>query len=185
MVWVPAGEFLMGDDRKRVYVDSFAIDPFPVTNIQFQQFLPQHRFSTKKTDHPVVQVSWYEAIAYAQWAGKRMPTEAEWEKAARGTDGRFYPWGDLFDASRCSSLAGLLGDTTPVDRNPTGRSPYGCYDMVGNVHEWTADWYDPDRNYKVFKGSCWIDHDLIARCANRTGFEPLHRFGLIGFRCAW
>ncbi|MBI2876311.1 MAG: SUMF1/EgtB/PvdO family nonheme iron enzyme [Candidatus Tectomicrobia bacterium] len=72
-----------------------------------------------------------------------------------------------------------------MDCYPAGRSPYGCYDMAGNVHEWTADWYDRERNFKVFKGSCWLDHDLMACCANRTGFEPLHRFGLIGFRCAW
>lgn len=103
LVWVPAGEFLMGDDRRRVYLEAFAIDPFLVTHLQFQQFLPQHRFPPEKAHHPVVQVSWY----------------------------------------------------------------------------------DPERNFKVFKGSCWIDHDLMARCANRTGFEPLHRFGLIGFRCAW
>lgn len=185
MVWVPGGELRMGDDAREVYVETFAIDPFPVTHLQFQQFLPQHRFPLGKAHHPAVQMSWYEAAAYARWMGKRLPTEAEWEKAARGSDGRLYPWGEQFDPDRCNTLEGQVGDTTPVDRYPAGRSPHGCYDMVGNVVEWTADWYDPERNFKVIKGCCWIDHELFARCANRAGFEPLHRFGLIGFRCAW
>ena len=185
MVLIPAGEFFMGDDAVKTYVKTFAIDPFPVTNFQFQKFLPQHRFHPEKAYHPVVQINWYEAAAYACWAGVRLPTEAEWEKAARGTDRRLYPWGEAFDVSRCNTLESMLKDTTPVDHYPTGRSPYGCYDMAGNIAEWTADWYDPERNFKVIKSCARVDHELLSRCANRAGLEPLHRYGLIGFRCVW
>jgi len=184
MVLVPAGTFLMGDDCREVYLPSFYIDIFPVTNQEFKEFLPSHTFPPELADCPVVRVSYYEALAYARWRGKRLPTEEEWEKAARGTQGQIFPWGNEFDPQRCNSAEGGKGGLTPVYQYPGGRSPYGCYDMAGNCVEWTASWYDKERNYKVIKGSCYIDYDFMARCANRAGFEPPHRFGVIGFRCA-
>jgi formylglycine-generating enzyme required for sulfatase activity len=184
MALVPAGTFLMGDDCREVYLPAFYIDLYPVTNKEFKEFLPSHTFPPEMADCPVVRVSYYEARDYAVWRGKRLPTEEEWEKAARGTQGQIFPWGNEFDPKKCNSAEGRVGALTPVYRYPEGRSPYGCYDMAGNCVEWTASWYDDAHNYKVIKSSCYIDYDFMARCANRTGFEPPHRFGLIGFRCA-
>jgi len=161
---------------------AFAIDLTPVTNARYQEFLkatgrPAPLYWADgappegREGHPVVGVNWSDATAYAEWAGKRLPTEAEWEKAARGDDGRAYPWGDEFDPQRCNSLWLLAkqelatktardawlrrwaqtsqarrimaqgGHTTPVDQYQNGASPYGCLDLVGNAMEWVSDWY--------------------------------------------
>ena len=148
------------------------IDQYPVTNEKYRAFIladgygnqaywsvegwkwkaenniivPEYWNDTEwnKADHPVVGVNYYEAEAYAKWAGKRLPTEREWEKAARGEDGREYPWGDEFDKNKCNSSEAAIGHTTPVTQYPKGVSPYGCYDMAGNVWEWCADWYDEE-----------------------------------------
>jgi len=184
MVLVPAGTFLMRDDRREVYLPSFYIDIYQVTNRAVKEFLPSHTFPPEMADCPVVRVSWYEARDYALWCGKRLPTDEEWEKAARGTAGQILPWGNEFDPKKCNTAEGGREMLTPVYEYPEGRSPYGCYDMAGNCVEWTASWYDEGRNYKAIRSCCYIDYDFMARCANRTGFEPPHRFGLIGFRCA-
>ena len=169
MVLVPAGEFSMGDDQDddekpthRVYLDAFYIDKYEVTNAHFQQFVQAmgHRTQAERAgdnmtwraprgsgssiagleQHPVVRVSQEDAKAYCTWAGKRLPTEAEWEKAARGTDGRIYPWGNQFDSKR-GNFAGRTKGTVPVGSYEGGQSPYGAHDMAGNVWEWVADWY--------------------------------------------
>jgi formylglycine-generating enzyme required for sulfatase activity len=184
MVLVPAGTSLMGDDCRESYLPSFYIDIYQVTNREFKEFLPSHTFPPEMADRPVVRVSWYEARDYALWRGKRLPTEEEWEKAARGTNGQIFPWGNEFDPKKVNTAEGRVGALTPVYKYKEGRSPYGCYDMAGNCVEWTASWYDVARNYKAIRSCCYIDYDFMARCANRTGFEPPHRFGLIGFRCA-
>jgi sulfatase modifying factor 1 len=154
---VPAGPFWMGSDtgwaaerpRHRVVLADYWIDRHPVTNGQFAAFAQESgfagaewrkAFAPGKEDHPVVFVSWDDARAYAEWCGKRLPTEAEWEKAARGSDGRRYPWGDRWDGTRCN-VSGR--GTTPVDTHSEGASPFGCLDMAGNVQEWVFDWYDP------------------------------------------
>lgn len=156
MVYVPEGDFLMGDERRRVWVKAFYMDPFPVTNAQYQVFDPSHSFPPERARCPVsVGLSWFHAKAYALWAGKRLATEEEWEKAARGVDGRIFPWGNEYDPSKCNTVEGELLNPTPMDRYPEGKSPYGCYDMVGNVWEWTDTWYDEERNLRVVKGGSY------------------------------
>jgi len=223
LVIVPAGDFLMGsvegdpdayDDEKPqhvVYLDAFWIDRTEVTNAMFERFVEEtgHDAGTwwrdeasGKPDHPVVIVSWHDAKAYCEWAGRRLPTEAEWEKAARGTDGRVYPWGnEPPDASRCNFNRNV-GDTTPVGKySPKGDSPYGAADMAGNVWEWVADWYDEDYyavsprdnpqgpsmgDYRVLRGGSWSDNGfgVSVRAAFRFRNSPVLRYGNFGFRCA-
>ncbi|OQZ00093.1 MAG: hypothetical protein B6D41_00300 [Chloroflexi bacterium UTCFX4] len=217
MILIPAGEFLMGgnkyaDERPphRVYLDSFLIDRFPVTNLQYQQFIhatlhktPKHWAGDKipqgKENHPVVYVSWNDARAYCQWAGKRLPTEAEWEKAARGTDGREYPWGAKFAEGMCNARS-KKGDTTAVGLYPPeSNSPYDIADMAGNVWEWCADWFDnkyyaqsPARNpqgpakaiYRASRGGAWNSDADSVRTPTRHGLPPETVNNTVGFRCA-
>jgi formylglycine-generating enzyme required for sulfatase activity len=156
---------------REVFLSPFRIDVYPVTNALYARFLAARGYEqsiwwTKEgwewkqrnrivqplqwgkagwdaPDQPVAGVSWYEADAYARWAGRRLPTDAEWEKAARGTDGRLYPWGNDWPTSRVANFDGDIGRTTPVGLYPEGASPYGCMDMAGNVNNWTLDWYWP------------------------------------------
>lgn len=193
MVFVPAGTFLMGNEGQSVYVGDFWIDKFPVTNAEYARFVdatgcnpPEHWESRTPpqeiADHPVVYVNWCDAVTYAEWAGKRLPTEEEWEKAARGMDGRVYPWGDDFDKDKCNSEESGIHGTTPVGRySPEGDSPYGCVDMAGNVWEWTAS--DCDKNNKVLRGGSWNDDAYIVRSAHRSRFFPSFGTSHWGFRC--
>jgi formylglycine-generating enzyme required for sulfatase activity len=167
MILVPAGEFVMGAepkhdaytrDRERpqhtLMLADFHIARTPVTNAEYAAFVqatdhPAPACWTDgdepdgKADHPVVQVTWYDAMAYGRWLSEctgqayRLPSEAEWEKAARGSDGRLYPWGDAWDPSRCNTKESGIGDTTPVTAYSNGASPYGVLGMAGNVFEWT------------------------------------------------
>jgi formylglycine-generating enzyme required for sulfatase activity len=134
-------------------------------------------------DHPVVSVTWYGARAYAQWAEKRLPAEEEWEKAARGIDGRVYPWGNEFDKDKCNIDESKIGHPTPVKDYKEGRSPYGCHDMAGNVWEWTDSWYDEGEE-RVLRGGSWTLNRGSARCAFRLWINPGNRYYTTGFRCA-
>ena len=194
MVHVPAGEFLYGDEKKKRELPEFWIDKTPVTNAEYARFVsatghgpPQHWKSKTPSKeiaaHPVVYVSWRDAVAYAEWAGKRLPTEEEWEKAARGTDGREYPWGDQEPAPQLCNFDRNEGSTTPVGKySPQGDSPYGCVDMAGNVWEWTSSDYDASN--KVLRGGSWIDEPSRVRGANRGWRRPGDSSGNFGFRCA-
>jgi formylglycine-generating enzyme required for sulfatase activity len=227
MVLVPAGEFLMGSDpgvderaeddeqpQHTLYLADYYLARTPVTNAQYAAFVqatdhdpPRHwkggRLSMGEEGHPVVHVSWYDAVAYCKWlsqvAGKPycLPSEAEWEKAARGTDGRIYPWGNQWDAERCNSDAGLKGDTTPVSAYPEGASPYGLLDCAGNVWEWTRSLYmeypydrkdgreslGAERLFpRALRGGAFFNHAFVVRCACRFRDFPDHRDGYIGFR---
>ena len=220
MVLVPGGPFLEGTDRRSVHVDAYYIDKHPVTNEQFAAFVRatgydpdddnRGRFllhlrdavtAKKLAKHPVVFVSWLDARAYASWAGKRLPTEAEWEKAARGADGRKYPWGREEPTKERALFGQRDGSTAAVGSFPKGASPYGVLDLAGNVLEWCDDADDPDfyakgpdhnpRNVgdregaaRVMRGGSFMHGPRALRANARTSFEPAYRFASGGFRCA-
>jgi iron(II)-dependent oxidoreductase len=213
MVKVAAGPFLYGEDKQPSTIDhAYEIDAYPVTNAQFAKFIEAKGYENKKywskeglswldkekvtsprywvdekwnkPEHPVVGVTYYEAEAYAKWSGKRLPTEQEWEKAARGDNGQQYPWGEEFDKSLCNTEESGIGATTPVNSYPGGKSPYGCYDMAGNVWEWTASYREEGSNTPVLRGGSWYNDRDSARCANRDGYDPNYWNYNVGFRCA-
>jgi iron(II)-dependent oxidoreductase len=240
MVMIPAGPFLMGSDKKvdrnaykaempqrSVYLDSYEIDKYEVTALHYLKFvlstgrLPQldwrydgGNFQEAMANHPIMHVSWFDADAYCRWADKRLPTEAEWEKAARGEDGRINPWGSQgAGLSRAnfgrSGLSGPVRDRPErlllypplisVDKYDNAVSPYGVHQQIGNVAEWVSDWYDadyykaaPDRNpqgpaqgkHRAFRGASWIDSSTTARAAQRNGADPDTKMNWLGFRCA-
>jgi formylglycine-generating enzyme required for sulfatase activity len=140
--------------------------------------------------HPVTGVTWYGARAYCEWRGRkervsfRLPTEEEWEKAARGSFGRRYPWGNKFDPKRCNILESGIKDTTMIGSYTGGESPYRCSDMAGNVWEWTSSYYEEDQEYIVLRGGSWRKDRRNARCAKRNWTNPVLRTTETGFRCA-
>ncbi len=191
--------------QRKVYLKSYYIDKHEVTNEQYRQFLeavpgrePKFWDNTRfsQPDQPVVGITWQEAVKYCKWKGKRLPTEEEWEKAARGTDGRYYPWGNENDAT-LSNVRGMEDGfryPAPVGEIEEGKSPYGAFDMAGNVFEWTTDWYLPfegnqhendmyGTELKVIKGGSWQSNMDLARSGIRGKAIPDQRQNYIGFRC--
>ena len=217
MVLVPAGEFIMGSDvgesrekpEHTIFVDVFYIDQYEVTYRQWKEFLDLSRLSVSAgagagDNYPVTNVTWSDARAYCEWMGNRLPTEAEWEKAVRGSGGQKYPWGNLEPGEGGVYRANILGsedaysNTSPVGSFPEGVSPYGAYDMAGNVWEWCADWYSdgyysqsPEKNptgpetgvYRVLRGGSWNTVADYARSAIRAYGDPVVRSHDYGFRC--
>ncbi len=200
--------------QKTINLPAFYIDRYEVTNSQFEQFLLAEGYQKREywseagwrfiqatkidrplgldralynaPNQPVVGVSWYEAEAYAKWAGKRLPTEAEWEKAARGTDGRIYPWGNEMDWKRVGYR--LHNQRTwDVGSYPKGKSPYGVHDCASNAAEWVAnmpDETDSDDPQRVVRGGAWGSIRFEMQCGHRTFDKPEYRGLRIGFRCA-
>ncbi|MBI1294267.1 SUMF1/EgtB/PvdO family nonheme iron enzyme [bacterium] len=217
---MPAGAFVRGSDinytavgnetpQRQIYLSTYQIARMPVTNAQYNVFVdatghrtPEHwhgkEIPSGKANHPVVNVSWHDAMAFCTWAGVRLPSEAEWEKAARGTDGHIYPWGNQSpDVKRCNFNRNVC-DTTAVGSYPAGVSPYGVMDMAGNVWEWVHDWYQsdyysvsPDSNpqgpatgiCRVMRGGSWFNLDYYVRSANRDYNHPGSWHYDLGFRC--
>jgi formylglycine-generating enzyme required for sulfatase activity len=234
LVYVPAGPFLMGSDpvadpqacqeekpQHQLTLPAFWIGRYPITVAQFQGFLEASGARRQRADrtpgpagHPAASVIWHEALDFCRWLGQEtglpamLPSEAEWEKAARGTDGRLYPWGNDWDASCCNTREGKCGKSMPIGAySPRGDSPYGCTDMAGNVWEWTRSlWgtglrfpqfaypYDPSdgREYldaankvrRVLRGGSWYNDRRYARCANRGRLLPYLLYYRAGFRVA-
>jgi serine/threonine-protein kinase len=206
MLRVPAGSAVLGEaaeeSKPSMELEEFYISKYPVTNEQYAVFAQQTSRSTLALnglkDHPVVGVSWHDAQAYCTWAQLRLPTEAQWEKAARGVDGRRYPWGDYGPVEvRANCLSSERGGTTPVNEFPNSASPYGCLDMAGNVFEWCLDPYgerieaaarvpdaqtDDARGFRVVRGGAWNDVADRCRCACRGRRWSEYEFNNVGFR---
>ena len=219
MAEVPAGEFIMGsnerwDDEAPEHLsstDAFYIDLNEVTNTNYKEFIdatqkvspfhwPEGNIPKGKENHPVVYVNWFDANEYCVWAGKRLPTEQEWEKAARGEDGLIYPWGNVWTLDKSNNPYKHSTGTEPVASYPAGRSPYGLYDISGNVWEWVDSYYLPHpgnpvthaeygNDKRVLKGGSWFDClsygcGLSAPTFNRSFFTPEVKNNSFGFRCA-
>ena len=196
MVDIPDGEVLIGADLTPLRVGGFQMARYPVTNAQYQRFTQEtgHRhpqdwedgtYPEKKGDHPVVEVSCEDAEAYAGWAGCRLPAFEEWERATRGDDERLFPWGNEIDKPRCNTVELGAGGTTPVGAFPDGVSPFGCYDMLGNVWEWTSTWYDEeDTHFRVVRGGAWYYNHDYSTCTSYDFFSKEYTEFVIGFRIA-
>jgi formylglycine-generating enzyme required for sulfatase activity len=221
MILIPSGSFQMGSTNepdespeRKVVLPSFYIDTYEVTHEQYANFLqatghrapldwPDGDMPKKLAKNPIVNITWHDAAAYAAWAGKRLPTEAEWEKACRGPDGRIHPWGNSGKGKKAASGSDVRdktypeGRTFPVGSFPDDVSPYGVMDMAGNAWEWTADWYKAylgndqfnvefGGKYRVIRGGGAIDYFQAAatrRCADRAHAAPSSTHDAVGFRC--
>lgn len=220
LLYVPAGPFIMGSnegdpDEAPMYAETiggFWIYRCEVTNRQFAKFVKETGYVTEperdgspdtwrehyppgQGDYPVVNITWSDATAYCNWAAMWLPSEKQWEKAARGTDGRTWPWGNEWSTGMANTFESRFRSAAPVGSFPQGASPYGCLDMAGNVWEWCAEWYapypgNPDQKPPGVKGRArrggyWFHKRDRARCANRGWYPPAEFSTQLGFRCVW
>jgi len=222
MILIPEGEFILGYDgadpscrpAQKVHVKAFYIDIYPVSNLMYRKFVREKKhkipfmegkdyeeynwndkrsYPPGKANHPVTLVSWYDAYAYAKWAGKRLPSEVEWEKAARGTEGFVYPWGNTWHTGKINCAIGGAGTTNPRDMFPSDKSPYGVMDMAGNVQEWTGDYYFPysfpyrppkkKSTFMVIRGGSWNDKPNLIATYLRNRNMAHYKAPTLGFRC--
>jgi formylglycine-generating enzyme required for sulfatase activity len=207
MIEIPAGPFIMGSDggdaedgpAHEVDLPAYEIDKFEVTNADYEKFVEatghetfaetqeyrnwRDEWAEGEDNHPVVMITWDDASAYCEWLGKRLPSEAEWEKAARGEEGLNFPWGDEWDSEKANVKDRGLRGTASVGSFGDGASPYGVEDMAGNVWEWTADWYDAypgntagdayyGEKFKVTRGGGWFDQEAQSTTYNRNAADP-------------
>jgi formylglycine-generating enzyme required for sulfatase activity len=227
MLYVPSGEFLMGSDtsdmeavddgkpQHTVFLEAYWIDQTEVTNGMYEKCVvdggcsapaasgsytrSMYYGNSSYANYPVVNVSWYDAEKYCKWAGRKLPSEAQWEKAARGTEGWIYPWGNSDPTSSLLNYNSNEGDTTAVGSYPGGKSPYGALDMAGNVWEWVADWFGSDYYinsplenpigpstgaYRVLRGGACGSDSRGVRAALRYADDPDLWGIIVGFRCA-
>lgn len=221
--YVPAGNFTMGSESvfpeeqpvHSVYLDAFWMDRTDITNKMYalcvnagacsapggtSSFAHSSYYGNSEFDnYPVIHVDWTMANTYCKWAGRQLPTEAQWEKAARGTDGNVYPWGNNVPSNDLLNYNGVVGDTTEVGKYPKGASPYGVLDMAGNVWQWVADWYSdtyyasspaynplgPDSGQdRMLRGGAWYNSGYNIRSAHRYWFHPSYTYYGVGFRCS-
>jgi hypothetical protein len=193
MVTIPAGQFIYQDEvdeEDQVILKEYSIMKFPVTNALFQQFDPQHKNRFQKysfdIEQPVIGINYYEAVIFALWMGMRLPTEQEWEKAARGTEGRVYPWGEPMGyekgfANTCDFMACKTNGVMELDQ---GMSPYGCFDMAGNVWEWCMQKnVSMHSTQRIVRGGSWMNYLVHAKCTFRNTFDPSERHLAVGLRC--
>lgn len=194
MMLVTGGSFVFRENNEATSLPSFYIDKYPVTNRQYEAFcratgyrFPKYwtdkRFSQPKA--PVVGVSVNDALKYARWVGKQLPTEEQWEKACRGSDDRIYPWGDepVSDSRACFGRDPAEGSTDPVNTRPEGQSPYGVQDLLGNAWEWTATTDSDPETVHIIKGGCYNDQADFLNGVLRLAAVPKDKFETIGFRC--
>lgn len=207
---IPAGPFLMSEDKHEIWVEESEIGRYPITNQQYKEFIEAGGYQTRdwwstegwnwrglknvseprfwndsnwnESSKPVIGISWYEAEAYCNWAQQRLPQEVEWEKAARGQDGRLYPWGDSADIEQANVAELDLETSSYVGLFPNGASPYGLLDVAGNVWEWTSSRMEDGRC--ILKGGCWSARIEHARCSYSFGLNPESRDANVGFRTA-
>ena len=217
MALIPSGAFWMGSNRggvdegplHKVFLDSFAIDRWEVSRKEYRTFANATGRKMPEVmrdppfdgdDLPAVGVTWEEAEAYCGWVGKRLPTEAEWEKAARGEDGRTFPWGEDRPTMGRLNFADSLKAVARIGSYPAGAGPYGVEDMAGNVAEWVDNWYDPKvytsdgvvqnprgpatGRMKVVRGGSWQSREYAVRASARVAKRPTERSATVGFRCA-
>lgn len=184
MVLIPAGKFIFGSNQKEISLPAFMIDKYEVTNRQYARFNLDHRYEPTMANFPVVMVSHYDAISHCDALDKRLPTEREWEKAARGTDGRIYPWGNKFEVEDAvtneTDFEGHPLQPLAVGTHPKGKSPYGVMDMAGNVWEWTHSY---DERYIIIKGGSFFEDRRYSKTTGSLRSIPDDSKDYVGFRC--
>jgi formylglycine-generating enzyme required for sulfatase activity len=196
LVAVPAGTYVLGEpgEERSVALAAFRIGRFPVTNAHVRAFvdatghpvanrLAARLADPQLTDHPATEVTFADALAFCAWAGVRLPTGGEWEAAARGRDGRAWPWGPTFDEERCACVEAGAGWTAPVRAHPDGAAPCGAEQLAGNVWEWVADPPDED-GWRAVRGGSYLDHAWGVRASRVLSADPDRATPTTGFRIA-